>query len=165
MTPFPTAKIFSAQPPIRVLADLFGQPNSLGRGCRTFFPVLLLAVLLNAGCGGGGGSADGAVAEDTDGDVLGNNLPTITTTLSASSPTIIVAGEFFAFAPIAEDPDGDPLTFSVENLPGWATFEITTGDFIGTPIISDIGIYSDIVVSVSDRELGASPAAFYAGGC
>ena len=37
--------------------------------------------------------------------------------------TILAAGSAYSFKPTAADPDGDPLTFSASNVPGWASFD------------------------------------------
>ena len=44
-------------------------------------------------------------------------------------------GKQLSFSVVGYDPDGlrDPLTYKVENLPAWATFDTATGEFIGTP--------------------------------
>ena len=34
----------------------------------------------------------------------------------------------------AGDPDLDPITFSIENKPDWASFEPTTGNLFGVPL-------------------------------
>ena len=47
------------------------------------------------------------------------------------------------------DLDGDPLIYSVENLPSWLVFFSNTKKFVGTPHKEDIGIYF-IGVTVSD---------------
>jgi hypothetical protein len=56
----------------------------------------------------------------------------------------------YLFQPSAADPDGDALTFTVDNLPPWATFDEKTGKISGTPEDSDIGEYESIVVTVAD---------------
>ena len=43
---------------------------------------------------------------------------------------------------------GATLTFSIQNLPSWATFSTSTGALSGTP--SAAGTFSNIVISVSD---------------
>jgi hypothetical protein len=58
----------------------------------------------------------------------------------------------YDFLPTADDPDGDTLSFSVTNLPRWATFDTTSGRLFGTPGLGDIGLYSDIRIDVSDGQ-------------
>jgi len=57
---------------------------------------------------------------------------------------------FYDFLPGASDPDGDTLTFTVTNKPGWADFDPTTGALYGTPAADDVGHYSSIKIAASD---------------
>jgi hypothetical protein len=52
------------------------------------------------------------------------------------------------------------LTFSIANRPTWATFNMNTGQLQGTPGSSNIGTFSNIVISVSDGKDSTSLAAF-----
>ncbi|MEO8064278.1 MAG: putative Ig domain-containing protein [Pseudomonadota bacterium] len=81
-------------------------------------------------------------------------------TISGSAPATVNAGEAYSFQPSAADLDGNTLTFSIANRPAWATFSTTTGRLTGTPAASDVGAYSNIVITVSDGTAQASLAAF-----
>ena len=72
----------------------------------------------------------------------------------------MLVNDTYEFAPEATDADGDPLSFSVSNLPAWARFDPTTGRLSGTPRAPDIGNYADIGISVSDGSLRTALAAF-----
>ncbi len=85
-----------------------------------------------------------------------NGAPTISGTPAAS----VTAGAAYEFTPIASDPDGDTLTFSIQNRPQWAAFDTSTGRLSGTPAAGDVGSYANILISVSDGALTASLAAF-----
>ena len=77
------------------------------------------------------------------------------------TPSInVVAGASYSFTPTASDPDGDTLTFSVANRPSWASFSNTTGQLSGTATTGNVGIFSGIVISVSDGTLTTSLPAF-----
>lgn len=65
-------------------------------------------------------------------------------------PGSVEAGRFYSFRPTASDPDDDPLTFSIENAPGWAGFNPGTGRLSGTPGEADVDEFDDIVIRVSD---------------
>jgi hypothetical protein len=123
-----------------------------GRQARTTF-VAALALTVLAGCGGGGGD-DGTPA--TGGPGGGNAPPTIQGQPSAN----VMAGQAYSFQPSASDPNGDTLTFSVTNLPAWATFNASTGRLTGTPSATDVATYSNIGISVSDGQASASLNAF-----
>ena len=71
-----------------------------------------------------------------------------------------MAGQAYSFQPSASDPNGDTLTFSVTNLPAWATFNASTGRLTGTPSATDVATYSNISISVSDGQASASLNAF-----
>lgn len=86
-----------------------------------------------------------------------NRAPTI----SGSPPTVLVVGQSYDFTPSASDPDGDTLTFSIQNRPAWASFSATTGRLSGTPAAGDVGQFSNVQISVSDgRGAQASLSAF-----
>ncbi len=81
------------------------------------------------------------------------NLPP---SISGNPTPSATAGQSYSFTPSASDPEGDPLTFSVSNLPDWASFNSLTGTISGTPTIASIGLYVDILISVSDAAATAS---------
>ena len=80
--------------------------------------------------------------------------------IGGTPSTNVVAGASYSFAPTASDPDGDTLTFSIANQPSWATFSSRTGQLSGTPAKTNIGTFSNIVISVSDGTLTAALPAF-----
>jgi hypothetical protein len=75
-----------------------------------------------------------------------NNAPRI----QGRPPANVVAGQQYLFVPKATDADGDALSFSVQNLPDWASFDSATGRLWGNPALADVGAYESIVVTVSD---------------
>jgi len=81
-------------------------------------------------------------------------------TISGTPPTSATVGTPYTFTPTAKDSDGDALSFSVQNLPSWATFSIATGTIAGTPATTNVGSSSNIVISVSDGHTSASLAPF-----
>ena len=95
-------------------------------------------------------------------------LPRFTLTVAAgASPTIggvpSTSGresELYVFEPVASDPDGDALRFSIVNKPGWATFTSSTGLLSGIPPLGSAGTYSNITISVSDGQTSSSLAPF-----
>lgn len=85
------------------------------------------------------------------------NLPP---SISGVPSTAVLENASYEFVPSASDPDGDPLTFSVANLPAWASFSSATGKLQGTPVHSDLGTTSDIQISVSDGQSTTALPAF-----
>jgi hypothetical protein len=107
------------------------------------------------GCGGGGGGSGGttpsaqndappSVAVPAPAAV--NRAPTITT----GSTAVAHVGETYDYQPLASDPDGDTLRFSVNNLPPWASMDPNTGRITGTPGENDLGEYEAITIVVAD---------------
>jgi hypothetical protein len=80
--------------------------------------------------------------------------------ISGSPAGSVVAGSSYSFQPTATDADGDVLTFSITNKPGWADFDVSNGRLSGTPADSDAGPYDNIVISVTDDIDTASLPAF-----
>ncbi|HYM42986.1 MAG TPA: putative Ig domain-containing protein, partial [Steroidobacteraceae bacterium] len=98
---------------------------------------------------------------------LSASLPAFSIQVKAVAPTIggspstqVNEGQAYSFTPTASGPAGLALTFSVQNLPTWATFSTSTGALSGTPASSNVGTFSNIVISVSDGQLSASLPAF-----
>ena len=85
-----------------------------------------------------------------------NRPPTISGNPSGS----ITVGSAYSFIPTASDPDGQALTFSIQNRPSWATFTPATGRLAGTPAAADAGNFANIVISVSDGVATAALPAF-----
>jgi hypothetical protein len=81
-------------------------------------------------------------------------------TISGEPARAVAAGTAYSFTPQASDPQGDHLTFSVENLPAWASFNTRTGRLSGRPGLEHVGTASAIVISVDDGGATASLAAF-----
>jgi hypothetical protein len=106
-----------------------------------------------AACGsvgvGAGGSGSGTV-----GPASGPTPPPTDSPpqISGSPATSIIAGHSYVFTPTASDPDGDALTFSIANMPDWASFDAATGLLMGTPPPGAVGSYANISISVSDGQ-------------
>lgn len=122
--------------------------------CRRFTHALAVAVSC-AGCLGGGSSGDDSSQPPPPPPPV-NQAPTITGTPGTS----LLVEEDYEFIPSATDPDGDDLTFSVTNLPVWASFDASTGRLLGTPDEADVGQFEDIRISVSDGQASDSLTPF-----
>jgi hypothetical protein len=85
-----------------------------------------------------------------------NRAPTI----SGSPLLSINVLAAYSFQPSASDPDGNTLTFTIQNRPAWATFSTTTGRLSGVPALTDIATFSNIIISVSDGTASVSLPAF-----
>lgn len=81
-----------------------------------------------------------------------NRAPTI----SGTPPSTGQVGQVYSFKPVASDPDGDKLSFSVVNLPRWATLNASTGELAGTPTANDVAFHASIAVTASDGKASAT---------
>lgn len=104
------------------------------------------------------GESEDAPPDDTGGggQTPVNQPPVI----SGSPPTSLLVGQAYDFTPSASDPDGDPLTFSIQNRPVWASFSTATGRLNGTPGAGDVGTFTNVRITVSDGQAQASLGAF-----
>ncbi|TLX49745.1 hypothetical protein CWC31_14850 [Pseudoalteromonas ruthenica] len=89
-----------------------------------------------------------------------DNPPNDTPVISGTPAGTAVVDDVYLFTPTASDNDGDALTFSVINLPAWATFNSNSGQLRGLPKEDDIGNYENIIISVSDGSATDSLPAF-----
>ncbi|HEY5759240.1 MAG TPA: putative Ig domain-containing protein [Steroidobacter sp.] len=126
---------------------------------RNYFPgflagCLLLSSALLTGCGGGGGGDSSSNANPPTSGT--NAAPTMTGTPGSTA----VVGQAYSFQPAAADANGDALTFTVANLPGWAAFNAQTGRISGTPTAAQVGAYGNITVTVSDGTANATVGPF-----
>ena len=120
------------------------------RALFNLFVIVIAAVF--AGCL----SSEGEGTDSPGPGPGGNNAPSISGTPSSSA----AVGVNYSFTPNASDADGDPLTFSVENLPAWASFDASNGTLSGMPTLGNVGTYSNIRISVSDGSASASLPSF-----
>src|SRR6185369_3843590 len=74
-----------------------------------------------------------------------NRPPTITGTPATS----VTAGSAYTFTPVGSDPDGNTLTYSIQNQPTWASFSTTTGRLSGTPTSANVGTSARITITVT----------------
>ncbi|MBQ4875794.1 tandem-95 repeat protein [Pseudoalteromonas luteoviolacea] len=102
------------------------------------------------------GQVESAPAQVTITVDAANDAPEI----SGAPATSVDQDVAYSFTPQATDLDEDSLTFSVSNLPVWASFDAQSGTLSGTPGRDDVGSYTDIVITVSDGELTASLSPF-----
>ena len=118
--------------------------------------ILVLAItLILTACGGGATSTTTSTsAPDT--TSTANRPPVI----SGSPAASVNEGSRYLFTPTASDADGDTLSYSVQNLPAWANFNTQNGSLSGSPAVGDAGIYSGIMISVTDGSANASLGPF-----
>lgn len=97
-----------------------------------------------------------AVALVTSGCIDDNKPPVL---IGLPDEVVLTAGEPLLVQPLAEDVDGDPLTFEILNKPAWSDFDTASGRLSGTPGNEDAGVYDAIRISVTDgKDLTFGPA-------
>lgn len=87
--------------------------------------------------------------EADSGNAPGNGPPAI----NGQPPPAVLVNELYEFEPVASDPDGDDLTFSISNRPNWVKFDSSSGRVVGQPRPGHAGTYDNISISVSDGDL------------
>jgi hypothetical protein len=85
-----------------------------------------------------------------------NGAPTI----SSDAETFAQVGVTYNYQPMADDPEGDTLSFSATNLPPWASIDPTSGRLSGTPGENDVGVYEAITITVADGARRTASAPF-----
>ncbi|NND37897.1 MAG: hypothetical protein HKN81_12265, partial [Gammaproteobacteria bacterium] len=92
---------------------------------------------------------------------------TVATATVNSPPTIggtpapsVVQNSLYSFTPVASDPDGDALTFTIQGMPSWATFDELSGTLMGTPAQGDVDTYPNMSITVSDGSSTSSLPVF-----
>jgi hypothetical protein len=140
-----------------LIYSLSGAPNGFdidrATGAIQALPYTSEGVPLDAD---GKYTIEGVVASVSDGSFTTSTEPFTLTFMvrqlppsisGAPEPTIEV-GQLFTFTPNASDANNDILTFSAKNLPSWMTIDTLSGQLSGTPL--EVGLYEDIIITVSD---------------
>lgn len=132
--------------------------DSNARSNLTRALVCAVAVLALTACGGSG-EEDGQspTTQPIQQPPTGSNVAPRVTGTPSSNATV---GATYTFTPAATDTDGDRLSFSVANKPTWLSFNAANGQLSGTPTVSNVGTFSNIIVTVSDGETSTSLPGF-----
>ena len=129
------------------------------RNTQNFVSVLLpiLPLAFIAGCGGRGATEAVQASAPLAAPVVAvNQAPTI----NRVGDEYATVGENYTFLPAARDPEGDPLRFSANNLPPWASIDAATGRVSGTPGPNDPGVYETVTITVADGSRQTATAPF-----
>ncbi len=79
------------------------------------------------------------------------NVNDQTPSFTNSPATSTLAGTAYSYVPTISDVDlGDTHTFTITNMPSWASFDTITGTLSGTPTSSDAGTFANISIRVTD---------------
>ena len=85
------------------------------------------------------------------------NQPPVINGTPAATATV---DQPYLFVASAYDPEGGAVSFGIEGRPAWASFNSATGRLEGIPGIGDIGLYTDIRITVTDGQNLAELSAF-----
>ena len=119
---------------------------------------LTLSVFVAACSGVGVSQGSGSDQTSAPSSVPGNADSALV--ISGTPAASVVAGQAYAFTPTASGPDGASLSFTVTNLPSWATFDSASGQLSGTPSLGNVGTFANIEISVSDGQSSAALPGF-----
>jgi hypothetical protein len=94
--------------------------------------------------------SDGTVSAEQHFSVLveNENTPPSFTSIPITS---VSAGELYVYNAVAEDADGDELSYSALTLPDWLNFDVHTQNLHGTPTNDDAGDHQ-VTLRVTDGE-------------
>jgi hypothetical protein len=106
------------------------------------------------------GELNASSSGQLDAVVRGEGLPNSPPRIFGNPAFEAVAGTEYTFQPVASDPDGDRLGFSIRNAPVWASFDPGTGRLQGRPTENDVGSTGTISITVSDGRVGTDMPAF-----
>jgi Putative Ig domain len=123
-------------------------------GRRVVAILSTITLLALAGCGGGGSEAPSGGSGSSSSSGGGGSPPpsgsNTAPSITGAPATSAVAGRAWSFTPTVSDVNGDPVTFTIQNRPAWATFDTGTGRLSGTPTMADLGSFSNVVISATD---------------
>lgn len=92
--------------------------------------------------------------------LLGTSMAHATTYIYGTPKTSVIENYWYGFQSWATDNTARPVTYSIKNKPAWASFDTRYGHLYGTPPLSSVGTYSNIVISATDGLTTASLPAF-----
>lgn len=101
-----------------------------------------------------------AITASKDAAGTGGSTSNRAPTVSGTPVRSVSAGNSYVFSPTGADPEGRALVWSISNLPRWATFSTASGRLAGAPNASDVGTYSNLVITASDGTHRTSLPAF-----
>ena len=131
--------------------------SSTGRLYGTPLPQSNVGTFANIGISASDASGKGSLAPFS---LTVKTLPDTPPVLSGAPASSVVAGKAYSFQPTAVDPNGLRMVFTISNAPSWASFNSTTGLLSGTPATSNVGTYSNIVITANDGYMQGKLAAF-----
>ena len=109
-----------------------------------YMTLAAASLLVLAGCGGG-----------SDAEVTIVVSPTSGVEITGTPSESVTENTLYSFTPSVSMEAVGAVNFSIANKPSWASFNNSDGELTGTPINSDIGVYSNVTITATD-DLGTS---------
>lgn len=97
------------------------------------------SLLILAGCGGG-----------SDAEITIVVTPASGVEISGTPNESVTENTLYSFTPNVSAAGVGTVNFSISNKPSWAAFNNSDGELTGTPVNSDIGLYSNITITATD---------------
>ncbi len=112
---------------------------------------LLVAAILSACSGNGLTGSNTPTASGTAGATASSSATATITPiiLQGTPPSSVNVGSRYSFQPTVSSSSG-VVTFAIEALPAWASFDTSTGMLSGTPSASDVGLTADITITATN---------------
>ena len=112
---------------------------------------LLVAAILAACSGNSLTGSNTPTASGTAGTTASSSATATITPiiLQGTPPGSVTIGSRYAFQPTVSS-GSSVVTFAIEGLPAWASFDADTGMLSGTPSASDVGLTQDITITATN---------------
>lgn len=107
------------------------------------------SLLILAGCGGG-----------SDAEITIVVTPASGVEISGTPNESVTENTLYSFTPNVSAAGVGTVNFSISNKPSWASFNNSDGELTGTPVNSDIGLYSNITITATDDIESSSIGSF-----
>jgi hypothetical protein len=122
--------------------------------------ALLLAASFLAGCGGSGAPVSPVGAAPASVPAAAPPASAATSVvLTGTPPSSVTAGQNYLFQPTLAQGSGT-VTFQVQGLPTWATFDTNTGVLTGTPATANEGTSASITITGTNGSSSSSIGPF-----
>lgn len=121
------------------------------------FALSICAVL--TACNGGEETTASSSSVPGTSQEQGNSAASATLTLSGHPPASVTADTAYSFTPAVSSATSG-LTYSITNLPPWASFDPASGTLSGKPPAASVGTYSGIVIRAGNGSASAALPTF-----
>jgi hypothetical protein len=106
-----------------------------------------------------GGSVSGCFGDNGSASSTGTSATSTAASLATPAAHVLIlqglpltgvaVGDAYAFRPSVTS-NSTPVSYAIQGLPSWASFDAATGALTGTPSGNDLGLSGDITITASD---------------